>query len=198
MTWLSPLSSLIVVILVVLVVAVVVAVAVAVATSSSPSPSRPRNPKVFFPLAKWLHHRVLPPGALARHCKTRADVQKAPRELSARQRQRREPSGVFRVHSPDRAPEAAPEAATSELYRWRHSHDQETLHFLHVRKVKTPSSSQMHGQGVQLTCITEVELQAVSNHSQSQQGHVLGRSVVDDDASGTVVDDQLLQNTSSY
>ena len=68
------------------------------------------------------------------------------------------------------APEAAPEAATSELYRWRHSHDQETLHFLHVRKVKTPSSSQMHGQGVQLTPITECELQAVSSHRQSQQG----------------------------
>ena len=140
-----------------------VLVAVTVATT---------KPEGFFPLAKWLHHRVLPPGALARHCKTRADVQKAPRELSALQRQRREPSGVFRVHSPDRAPEAAPEAATSELYRWRHSHDQDTLHVLHVRKVKTPSSSQMHGQGVQLTPITECELQAVSNHSQSQQGHV--------------------------
>ena len=94
------------------------------------------------------------------------------------------------------APEAAPEAATSELYPWRHSHDQDALHFLHVRKMKTPSCTEMLGQGVQLIP-SEFELQAASNHSQSQQGHVLGRSVVDDDASGTVVDDQLLQNTSS-
>ena len=91
----------------------------------------------------------------------------------------------------------APEAATSELYPWRHSHDQDALHFLHVRKMKTPSCTEMLGQGGQLIP-SEFELQAASNHSQSQQGHVLGRSVVDDDASGTVVDDQLLQNTSSY
>ena len=69
------------------------------------------------------------------------------------------------------APEAAPEAATSELNPWRHSHDQDALHFLHVRKMKTPSCTEMLGQGVQLIP-SEFELQAASNHSQSQQGHV--------------------------
>ena len=48
------------------------------------------------------------------------------------------------------APEAAPEAATSELSRWRRSHDQETLHFLRVRVMQTPSCSEMLGHGVQL------------------------------------------------
>ena len=67
------------------------------------------------------------------------------------------------------APEAAPEAATSELSRWRRSHDQETLHFLRVRVMQTPSCSEMLGHGVQLIP-TECELQAVSSHRQSQQG----------------------------
>ena len=155
---------LIVVILVVLVVAVVVAVAVAVATSSSPSPSRPRNPKVFF---RW------------QNGSTTESSHQALSHATARRAQtfRKLPGSSRRARGSDVSQTACSESTRltarqrqRQRQRRRHSHEQDTLHVLHVRKVETPSSSQMHAQGVQLTPITECELQAVSSHRQSQQG----------------------------